>query len=108
VQWVLESLSVGLLLLRNRLLPNLSLDTLVGCLSHLGCSDSRRYFRDIGAMAPLVLPGRFVVVQRSLDAERLSSSTRLVRVVQVVLVEYGSFVIPDIVRPSTKVCTTRC
>jgi hypothetical protein len=58
-------------------------------------------------MAPLALLGKFVVVQRSLDAERLLSSTRLVQVVQVVLVEYGSFVKPDIVRPSTRVRTTR-
>jgi hypothetical protein len=59
-------------------------------------------------MVPLVLPGRFVVVQRSLDVERLLSSTRLVQVVRVVLVGYGNCVKPDIVRLSTKVRTTHC
>jgi hypothetical protein len=59
-------------------------------------------------MVPLALPGRFVVVRRSLDAGRLLFSTRLVQVVQVMLVGCGNFAKPDIVRPSTKVRTTRC
>jgi hypothetical protein len=59
-------------------------------------------------MVPLGLLGRFAVVQRSLGVERLLSSTLLVQVVQVVLVGCDKFVKPDIVRPSTKVRTTRC
>ena len=59
-------------------------------------------------MVPLVLPGRFVVVQRSPGVERLLSSTRLVQVVRVVLAGYDNCVKPDIVRPSTRVRTTRC
>jgi hypothetical protein len=108
VQWVLELSLVGLPLPQNRPLLGLALGTLAGYLLHLGYSDSRRCFRDTRVMVPLGLPGRFVVARRSLDAERLLSSTRLVQVVQVVLVGYGSFVKPDIVRPSTRVRTTRC
>ena len=59
-------------------------------------------------MVPLALPGRFAVVQRSLGAERLLSSTLLIQVVRVVLVECDNYVKPDIVRPSTRVRTTRC
>ena len=59
-------------------------------------------------MVPLGLSGRFVVAQRSLDAERLLFSTRLVRVVQVALVGYSNFATPDIVRLFTGVHTTRC
>jgi hypothetical protein len=59
-------------------------------------------------MAPLVLSGRFAVVQRSLGVERPLSSTLLIRVVRVVLVGCDNYVKPDIVRPSTIVRTTRC
>jgi hypothetical protein len=59
-------------------------------------------------MVPLALLGKFVVVRRSLDAECLLFSTRLIQVVQVVLVGYGNFVKPDIIRPSTRVRTTHC
>jgi hypothetical protein len=59
-------------------------------------------------MVPLGLLERFVVARRSSDAERLLFSTRLVRVVRVVLVGYGNFVKPGIVCPSTRVRTTRC
>jgi hypothetical protein len=107
VQWVLGLSLVGPPLPQNRPLLGLFLGTLAGYLLHLGYSDSRRYFRDTGVMALLALLGKFVVVQRSLDAERLLSSTRLVQVVRVVLVGYSSFVKPDIVRPSTRVRTTR-
>jgi hypothetical protein len=59
-------------------------------------------------MVPLVLLGRFVVVQCSLGVERPLSSTFPIQVVQVVLVGCDNFVKPDIVRPSTRVCTTHC
>jgi hypothetical protein len=59
-------------------------------------------------VVPLVPLGKFVVARRSLDAERLLFSTHLVLAAQVVLVGYGNFVKPDIVRPSTRVRTTRC
>jgi hypothetical protein len=108
VQWVLDSWLTGLLLLRNRPLLGPFLGTPAGCLLHLGYFDSRRYFWGTKVMAPLGLPGRFVVVRRSLDAGRLLSSTCLVRAVRAVLVGYGNFVKPGIVRPSTRVRTTRC
>jgi hypothetical protein len=108
VQWVLKLCSVELLLLRSRPLLGLFLDTLAGYLLHLGYFDSRHYSQGTKAMVPLGLLGRFVVVQRNLGAGRLLSSMCLVRVVQVVLVGYGSFVKPGIVRPSTRVRTTRC
>jgi hypothetical protein len=59
-------------------------------------------------MVPLVLPGRFVVVQRNLGVERLLSSTRLVQVVRVVFVGYDNCVKLDIVCPSTEVRATHC
>ena len=59
-------------------------------------------------MVPLVLLGRFAVVQRSLSVEHLLSSTLLVRVVRVVLVVCDNYAKPDIIRPATEVHTTRC
>jgi hypothetical protein len=81
---------------------------LVGCRLHLGYSDSRRCFLGTRVLVPLVLSGRFVVVQLSLGAERLLSSTLLIQVVRVVLVGYDNYVKPDIVHPSTRVRTTHC
>jgi hypothetical protein len=107
VQWVLGSWLIGLLLLQSRPLLGLFLGTLVGYLLHLRYSDFRRYFQDTKVVVLSALPGKFVVVRRSLDAARLLFSMRLIQVVQVALVEYGSFVKPDIVRLSTRVRTTR-
>jgi hypothetical protein len=59
-------------------------------------------------MVPLVLSGRFAVVQHSLGVKRLLSSTLLAQVVQVVLVGYSNYAKPDIVHPATGVRTTRC
>jgi hypothetical protein len=59
-------------------------------------------------MVPLVLSGRFAVVQHSLGVERPLSSTLLIQVVRVVLVGCDNYVKPDIVCPSTRVRTTRC
>jgi hypothetical protein len=59
-------------------------------------------------MVPLVLPGRFAVVQHSLGVERPLSSMLLIQVVRVVLVGCNNYVKPDIVRPSTRVRTTCC
>jgi hypothetical protein len=84
------------------------LDTLADCLLRLGYFDSRRYFPDTKVVVPLGLPGRFVVVQRNSGAGRPLSSTCLVRAVLTELVGCGNFVKPDIVRPATKVRTTRC
>jgi hypothetical protein len=59
-------------------------------------------------MVPLVLPGKFVVVQRSPGVERPLSSMRLVQVVRVVLVGCDNCMKLDIICPSTEVRTTRC
>jgi hypothetical protein len=108
VQWVLGSWSIGLLLPQSRPLLDLFLGTLAGCLLRLGYFDSRHYFRDTRVVTLLALLERFAVVRRSLGAARLLFSTRLIQAVQVALVGCGSFVKPDIVRPSTRVHTTRC
>jgi hypothetical protein len=84
------------------------LDTLADCLLRLGYCDSRRYFQDTRVVVPLDLPGRFVVVRRNLGVGRPLSSTCLVRVALTELAGYGNFVKLDIVRPSTRVRTTRC
>jgi hypothetical protein len=57
-------------------------------------------------MVLLGLLEKSVVVQRNLGVERLSSSTLLIRVVRVVLVEYGNSVKPDITRLSTRAHAT--
>jgi hypothetical protein len=57
-------------------------------------------------MVPLGLSGKSVVARRNLGVERLLFSTPLVRVVQVVLVGYGSSMKPDIVRLSTRARAT--
>jgi hypothetical protein len=96
------------LLLRSRLPADLFLGILADYRLRLGCSDSRRCFLGTRVMVPLALPGRFAVIQCSLGVERPLSSTLPIRVVRVVLVGCDNFARPDIVRPSTKVRTTRC
>jgi hypothetical protein len=80
----------------------------VGCLLHLDYFDSRRYFQDTKVVVPVGLPGRFVVVRRSLGVGRPLSSTCLVRAALTELAEYGNLGKLDIVRLSTRVRTTRC
>jgi hypothetical protein len=58
-------------------------------------------------MVPLVPPGRFVVVPYIRDVVCPLFSTRLIQVARAVLVECDNFVKLDIVRPSTRVRTTR-
>jgi hypothetical protein len=98
---------VGLLLLRSRPPLGLFLGTLAGCRLHSDYFDFRHYVRGTRVMVLLVPPGRFVVAPCIRDVVRPLLSTHLIQVVRVVSVGCDNFAKLDIIRPSTKVRTTR-